>query len=409
MEQHKTIPFSPPFVDDDVIKEVNDCLKSGWLTTGPRVRDLELLVKEYTGVKSVLCVNSWTSGANLIWKWLGLKEGDEVIIPCYTYSATALTILHSGAKPVMVDISDDFNINLGLIKSAITSRTKAIMPVDIGGWPCDIDKLIEIVEAEDVKKKFVAENDNQSKIGRVAIICDAAHSFGAMYKGHKKGYRSDITIFSFHAVKNLTTAEGGAVCFNLNENFDIEATTKTLKLMTLNGQTKDAFTKSQAGGWRYDIVMDGLKINMPDICAAIGLAQFRKYDSHILPERKRIFNQYAAFFQTKNWAIIPSSIDEKRESSYHLFMLRISGLVEHQRDLMMAEIAKTGVAVNVHFIPLPMLSYFKNLGYKMMDYPNAYKNYSCEISLPIYPQLKNDDIAYICSAIENAYHKIVNA
>lgn len=400
------IPFSPPYVDEDVIAEVVSALQSGWITTGPKVRDLELLCAQVTGAEKTVCVNSWTSGAALTLKWLGIGPGDEVIVPAYTYSATALATIHAGATPVMVDVLDDFTIDPAKIKAAITPATKAIMVVDIAGWPCDYDAIKDVVEADDVKANFKPANDIQKQFGRPVLISDAAHSIGATYNGKAAALASDITIFSLHAVKNVTTAEGGVICLTLPKPFSNEDVYKWMKLNSLNGQTKDAFTKTQGGGWRYDIVSAGLKINLPDVCAAIGLAQLRKYPNLLLPERERVFHHYADFFKTKDWVIMPPVEDAKRKSSFHLFPLRIKGITEDQRDEIIQKMTDAGVATNVHFIPMPMLTLFKEMGYNINDYPKAYANYACEISLPIYPQLTDEQCAYIEQQIEIAYNEV---
>ena len=401
------IPFSPPYIDDDVINEVVDSLSSGWITSGPKVKALEEEICNLIGITRTVCVNSWTSGAILVLKWFGIKEGDEVIVPAYTYSATALAVLHCGATPVMVDISGDFTIDVKSIEKAITSRTKVIMPVDIAGWPCDYDAINALVKKESVKWQFIAESDKQARLSRVLVVSDAAHSIGAMYKGKPAGRLTDLTIFSFHAVKNITTAEGGAICLNLPNSFDNEEEYRLMKLYTLNGQNKDAFTKSQAGGWKYDILFAGLKVNMPDVCAAIGLAQIRKYDSVLIRERERVARSYHTFFSQHEQFELPPLEDENRKSCFHLYALRLKNCTEVQRDSIIDEITQNGVAVNVHFIPMPMLTVFKNLGYKIEDYPVAYDNYSREISLPIYPQLTNEQIDYICEAMLASYKKVV--
>ena len=306
----------------------------------------------------------------------------------------------------MVDVNDDFTIDPEKIKKAITSRTKVIMPVDIAGLPCDYDLINKIVNDSSVISVFNPTSDNQKKLGRILVISDAAHSVGAFYDGKACGTLTDITIFSFHAVKNITTAEGGVICINLPAPFDNAEEYKNMRLWTLNGQTKDAFTKSKAGGWKYDILFAGLKVNMPDLCAAIGLAQMRKYNTELLLERKRVAEKYHQFFSQKKWAQLPIIEDERRKSCYHLYALRINNITEEQRDEMMNLIAADEVSVNVHFIPMPMLTLFRNLGYKIEDYPVAYDNYSREISLPIYPQLTDEQIDFICNSIENAYEKI---
>lgn len=400
------IPFSPPYIDETIIDEVVDSLRSGWITTGPKVKALENEIKRFTGTKEVLCVNSWTSGAIMMLKWWGVKEGDEVIVPAYTYCATALAVMHAGAKPVMVDSGDDFNISVEAIREAITSRTKAIIPVDIAGFPCDYNAIMKLVNEQEISAMFKPETENQRKLGRILVLNDAAHSLGAWYEtGMRTGSETDIAIFSLHAVKNITTAEGGAICLNLPAPFDNEELYKELRQMSLNCQTKDAFSKSKAGGWRYDIVGFGMKINMADVNAAIGLAQIRQYNS-LLQERKRIFEMYNSAFSKTDWAITPPQKLNGRETSYHIYALRIKSFTEGMRDTMIEEIAKKDVAVNVHFIPMPMLSFFKEMGYDINNYPQAYENYKCEISLPIYPQLTNDQVNFIIDTVIEAYEKV---
>ncbi|WP_190808469.1 DegT/DnrJ/EryC1/StrS aminotransferase family protein [Flagellimonas sp. S3867] len=399
------IPFSPPYIDEQIKKEVMDSLDSGWITTGPKVKELEYQIEEFTKVQRVLCVNSWTSAAILMLKWFGLKQGDEVIIPSYTYSATALSVIHAGGTPVMVDVNDDFNISATNIEKAITKNTKAIIPVDIAGWPCDYDAINNLVQEK--SKIFNAENEIQSRLGRILVISDAAHSLGAEYKGKSSGKLTDVTIFSLHAVKNITTAEGGAICLNLPQPFNNDELYSQLRCYSLNGQTKDAFTKSKAGAWRYDIIYPGLKINMPDVLAAIGLGQLRVYGNHILPKRKEIFEFYSNYFKNKDWSILPPFKSGGTISSCHLYALRVNGISESQRDLIIEEISKTGVAVNVHFQPLPLLSLFKNLGYDISSFPNAFEQYKNEISLPIYPQLNEKELEYVCNSVSEAVQKVI--
>lgn len=401
------IPFSPPYIDDSVIKEVVDSLNSGWITTGPKVKELENHIKEYSGSSEVICVNSWTSGAIMMLKWLGLKEGDEVIVPAYTYCATALAVLHAGAKPVMVDSGDDLNISVESIRRAITEKTKAIIPVDIAGFPCKYDEIMNLVKEPEIKSIFKPTSIVQKKLGRILILNDAAHSLGAKYNSSKRtGSETDVAIFSLHAVKNITTAEGGAICLNLPNPFDNAALYTELSMMTLNCQTKDAFSKSKAGSWRYDIVGLGMKINMADVNAAIGLAQIREYPK-LLTERKRVFYNYDAAFSKYDWAILPPSVVGEKETSYHLYALRIKDITEEQRDRIINLIALKEVAVNVHFIPMPMLSFFKGLGFDIKNYPQAYRNYECEISLPIYPQLTDEMVAYVVSSLVDAHNKVM--
>ena len=395
----KSIPFSPPYVDQDVINEVLDSLNSGWITSGPKVQSLENEVSKLTNAEKVVCVNSWTSGAILILKWFGIREGDEVIVPAYTYSATALAVLHCGAIPVMVDITDDFTINTRLIEKAITSKTKVIMPVDIAGWPCDYYSINEIVIKPEMQKLFVAESSKQAQLNRILVISDAAHSIGAVYNDLQVGNLTDITILSFHAVKNITTAEGGAICLNLPDSFSNQEEYKLMKLYSLNGQNKDALAKTKAGGWKYDILFPGLKVNLPDICAAVGLAQIRKYKTSLLKERKRVALLYEQFFQKYSFFQLPPLCNNQRESCYHLFALRIHSINESQRDLIIEKITEKGVSVNVHFVPMPMLTAFKDIGYNIENFPVSYDNYAREISLPIYPQLTNEQVDFICNVV----------
>jgi len=399
------IPFSPPYIDQTVIDEVTDSLVSGWITTGPKVKALEQEVAKFVNVPNVLCVNSWTSGAIMILDWLGLQEGDEVIIPAYTYTATALAVIHAGGKPVMVDSGDDFNIDVNRIKSAITKKTKAIIPVDFAGLPCDYNTINDLVKSEEVINLYKATSEVQNKLGRILVLSDAAHSLGAKYDGKMIGEVADITIFSFHAVKNVTTAEGGAICINLPDQFDNEEIYKELRLKTLNCQTKDAFTKSKAGGWKYDIVGLGMKINMADINAAVGLAQMRKYPS-LLKERENIFLKYLRGFKQFDWSILPELTSVERKASSHIFPLRFNDITEDQRDAIIEELTLKGISVNVHFQPLPLLTYFKKLGYLIDDYPKAFMNYSTEISLPIYPQLTDNEVDFIIDNVILVY-KIV--
>ncbi len=398
------IPFSPPFIDEDVERAVLETLRSGWITSGPAVLALEKLVAEKSKVENVVCVNSATSALMLVLHWFGVGRGDEVIVPAYTYAATALAVMHVGATPVMVDAALDFNIDVNKINEKITGKTKAIIPVDIAGWPCDYNALYKLIEQK--RNVFSSSNETQKKLGRILLLADSAHSIGAEYFGNPSGALADITVFSFHAVKNITTAEGGAICITLPTAFSNEEEYEKLKLWSLNGQTKDAFTKSQGGSWKYDIVYPGFKMNMPDICAAIGLAQLKKYSQVILPARKIIFERYVKKFSQHAWAELPPQDSDEKKSSYHLFALRIRNISEDQRDVMIEKISEQGVAVNVHFQPLPLLTVFKSKGYSMKEYPTAYDNYLREISLPIYPGLDESKIDFVVSAVALAYRQV---
>jgi dTDP-4-amino-4,6-dideoxygalactose transaminase len=400
------ISFAPPYIDDDVINEVVDSLRSGWITTGPKVAALEDGIAEYSGAQRVVAVNSWTSGAILALKWLGLKPGDEVIVPAYTYCATAMAVMDAGGSPVMVDIKEDITIDVEGIRKAITSRTKAIMPVDVAGWPCDYNAIMSLVNDPEIKSNFIATSEVQKLLGRILIISDAAHSFGATINGKQMGVMGDINIFSLHAVKNLTSAEGGAICLNMPPPFDNNQLYKQFRMLTLNGQTKDALDKSKAGGWRYDIVAHGLKINLPDVNAAIALAQLRKYD-YLLSERRRVFERYSNAFKQYKWALLPPQDNQNQTSSYHIYALRFKKITEAQRDELIQRLAERQISVNVHYIPMPMLTLFKNMGYNIKDYPIAYDTYTREVSLPIYPQLSNEQIDFIILSIVEAYTSIV--
>lgn len=400
------IPFSPPYIDDEVINEVLDSLKSGWITTGPKVKALENEVAKLTGIENVLCVNSATSAMMLMLHWFGIGKGDEVIIPAYTYCATALAVMHLGAKPVMADVKKDFCIDPDKIREAITPRTKAVVPVDLAGFPCDYDEIFKIINDESVKKLFISTNDIQRKLGRIFVMADSAHSIGAVYKSRNSGSLCDATVFSFHAVKNVTTAEGGAICINLPKPFNNMELYQWLRLLSLNGQTKDAFTKSLGGNWKYDIVYPGFKINLNDLCAAVGLAQIKKYSMDLLIKRKKIFEKYNNAFSKCEWAELPPSVTKEKESSYHVYLLRIKGITEEQRDKIIEKINKREVAVNVHFLPLPLLKIFRERDYKIENYPVSYDNYSREITLPVYPQLKPEEINKIIQSVTDSYDDV---
>jgi dTDP-4-amino-4,6-dideoxygalactose transaminase len=399
----KSIPFSPPRIDGKTMQAIRDVLESGWITTGPKTKEFESKIAAYCGIKTVVCVNSWTNGMEVMLRWMGIGPGDEVIIPAYTYCASANVVLHCGATPVMVDINEnDFLISLKGVQSAITNRTKAIMGVDIAGYPCDYDSLYSLVNEPQIRALFNPKNDFESKLGRIAILSDAAHSFGATYKNKKSGSLADITVFSFHAVKNLTTAEGGAICLNLPSCFNEEEIYKELYIKILHGQTKDALAKSQLGAWRYDVIEPGFKCNMTDIQAAIGLIELSRYDNENLKRRKEIFDNYSKAFGNKEWAQLPEYRTETKETSYHVYLLRIRNCTEAQRDAIMDKIFAEKVSVNVHFQPLPLLTAYKRLGYRIEDYPQAMKNYSCEISLPVYYDLEDDDLNHVIEVVTKA-------
>jgi len=393
------IPFSPPHIDQKVIDAVTDTLKSGWITTGPKTKLFEKKLSEYTNCKSTLCLNSATAGLEIILRWYGVGEGDEVILTSYTYSATANVIIHCGAKPVFVDTDDDFNISIKAIEKAITSKTKVIMPVDFAGYPCDYDAINSFVKKDNVIKQFNPQTREQKELGRILILSDAAHSIGGVYKGKKTGSLTDVSVFSFHAVKNLTTAEGGAIALNLPAPFDNEEIYKSLCIKTLHGQNKDALAKMQKGNWKYDIIEAGYKCNLTDIMAAIGLIELERYESDTIPRRKHIFEQYTNKLSQYSWAQIPEYHNNTRTSSYHVYPLRIKNINEETRDKIIQDIFNKDVSVNVHFIPVPMMSFYKALGYDIKDYPVTYDNYSREISLPVYYDLTDDQINTVLNAV----------
>lgn len=399
------IPFSPPRIDQRVIDEVTAALKSGWITTGPRTKQFEKEITAYCGNKTTVAVNSWTAGMEVLLNWWGIGEGDEVILPAYTYCASANVIIHSGAKPVMVDLNpEDFNMSVEAVRKAITPRTKAIMPVDIAGFPCDYDALYALVES--VKDQFQPGSDFQKQLGRILILADAAHSFGATVNGKRSGSLADITCFSFHAVKNLSTAEGGAMLINLPDTFDHEEIYKELCIKILHGQSKDALAKAQKGNWRYDVMEPGFKCNMTDIQAALGLVELDRYQEN-MDRRKEIFRQYDAGFEDQSWAIKPLYKTAEKETCYHLYLLRIAGATEPQRDAIMQAIFDQDVSVNVHFQPLPILTAYKTRGYNMADYPEAWNKYANEITLPVYFDLTDEQVSTVIKAVKHAVQQVM--
>jgi len=400
-----SVPYCLPLIDGPVIKEVNDTLvNTGWLTTGPKVKSFESELATYCGVEKVLAVNSWNSGTQLMLRWFGVKAGDEVIIPAYTYSATALAAINIGAKVIMVDVDTDFNITAQNIQKAITTKTKVVIPVDIGGLPCDYFEIEKcLIENQHL---FMPEHPNQEKLGRPLILADAAHSIGAEYEGKKSGSFCDVSVFSFHSVKNITTGEGGAVCLNLPVPFDNNEVYAYLKHFHLYGQTKSAFDKTKAGSWKYDIVSPGMKANMNDVSASIGLSQLRRYESDLLPHRKKIFEKYLNAFDQYSWAEVPQLQTQLKKSSAHLFMLRFNNITEEERDQIILQLTSNKVGTSVHYIPMPSFTYFKNVGYDIADYPMTYSNYAREITLPIYNSLKDEQIDYTIEQVLKAYESV---
>jgi len=400
------IPFSPPRIDQKIIDEVVDTLKSGWITTGPKTKRFEKNLAAYSGAPAVLCLNSATAGLEVMLRWFGVGPGDEVIVPAYTYAATANVVVHCGAKVVFVDVNaDDFNISVEAVERAITPRTKVVMPVDLGGWPCDYHALNQLVR--DKADLFVPATAEQKMLGRILVLADAAHSIGAHYKGRRSGSLTDVAVFSFHAVKNLTTAEGGAVALNLPEPFSNEELYKTLCVKTLHGQNKDALAKTQKGNWKYDIVEAGYKCNMTDIMAAIGLVELERYDSDTLVRRRRVMQAYTDALAGYAWAELPVFDRDGRTSSFHLFPLRIRGIDEDQRDRIIQAIFDRDVSVNVHYLPVPQMSFYRGLGYDIADYPVTYDNFAREISLPVFYNITDEQVEAVVRAVVEAVDEVL--
>lgn len=402
------IPFSPPRIDNLTIEAVTNVLKSGWITTGPATKKFEKNIAEYIQVPRVICLNSWTNAAELFLRWYGVSEGDEVLVPAYTYAASANIIFHLGATPVLVDSEKGkFNLDLEDLEQKITSKTKVIMPVDIGGFPCDYEAIKEIILRK--SPLFIPKNDNEAKLNRILLFSDAAHSLGATINGKPAAVYSDVSCFSFHAVKNLTTAEGGALGFNLPENFDSDQLYKDLNIYSLHGQTKDALSKTTSGSWKYDIIHAGYKCNMTDLQGAIGQVELDRYESETLVKRKSICNSYHQGFKGESWYIAPPMITKTKETSYHLFQLRIDGFTDTQRDLVINELRDKEISTNVHFMPLPFFTFYKEKGYQIADYPNAVNSYSTEISLPVFYDLTNEQVSYIVQTVKQVIKDITNA
>lgn len=392
----KPIPFSPPDITDLEIQEVVDTLKSGWITTGPKTKMFENKTAEYCKTPKAVCLNSNTAGLELILRILEIGEGDEVIVPAYTYTASASVVNHVGAKIVFVDCKkDSFEMDYDLIEEKITENTKAIIAVDIAGIIANYDKIFEIVKKN--KEKFKPSNEIQKKLGRIAVIADAAHSFGAKDKNRMSGSIADFTSFSFHAVKNLTTAEGGATTWKSIDGIDNEWLYKQFMLWSLHGQNKDALNKNKAGQWEYDIKIPGYKCNMTDIMASIGLAQLKRYDA-LLARRREIISKYNQGFKNMNVQLL-DHYNTERQSSGHLYLVRLIGKNEEQRNELINRLAEQGITTNVHYKPLPMMTAYKNLGYDIKDYPNAYKMYENEITLPLHTLLTDGEVEYIIEKV----------
>lgn len=394
------ISFSPPDMSDLEIQEVADTIKSGWITTGPKTKELERQIAKYVGVNRCVCLNSQTACGEMALRVLGIGAGDEVIVPAYTYSASASIVDHVGAKIVFVDVQEGcLEMDYDKMEAAITEKTKAIIPVDLGGVPCDYDKIFAIVEKK--KALFQPKNEIQKAIGRVAVCADTAHAFGASWHGKMCGSVADFSSFSFHAVKNFTTAEGGALTWRTIPGIDDEDIYHKLQLLSLHGQSKDALAKTKLGAWEYDIVGPWFKCNMTDIMAGIGLAQMKRYPG-MLARRKEIIARYDAAFKPLGIDVL-DHYNDNHQSSGHLYITRIPGAGLEERQEIIVKMAEAGIATNVHYKPLPMMTAYKNLGFDIKDYPNAYKRFVNEITLPLHTCLTDEEVEYI---IEN-YCKIV--
>ncbi len=386
------IQFSPPDITEAEIEQVAEALRSGWITTGPKTKQLEKEVADFCGVSRAVCLNSQTACAELTLRLLGIGEGDEVITCAYTYTASASVACHVGAKLVLVDTQkDSLEMDYDQLEAAITERTKAIIPVDLGGVPCDYDRIFSIVEGK--RALFCPANELQKAIGRVVVMADTAHAYGAVWKGRPVGSIADFSNFSFHAVKNFTTAEGGAVTWRDIDGVDNEELYHQYQLLSLHGQSKDALAKTQLGAWEYDIVGPWYKCNMTDVVAGIGLAQMERY-GQLLARRKKIIGRYDAAFRPLGIRVLEHYTPE-HQSSGHLYITRVPGITPAQRQEIIEKMAEAGIACNVHYKPLPMMTAYKAMGFDIKDYPNAYRMFENEITLPLHTKLTDEEVEYV--------------
>lgn len=386
------IPFSPPDMTEAEVAEVREAILSGWITTGPRTKELERRIAAYVGTERAVCLNSQTACAEMALRLLGIGTGDEVIVPAYTYTASASVVYHVGATIVFVDIQkDSLQMDYDAMEAAITERTKAIIPVDLAGIPCDYQRIYDIVERK--RSLFRPATDLQRALGRIAICADTAHAFGATWRGKMVGSIADFSAFSFHAVKNLTTAEGGALTWRTIPGVDNDELYHRVQLLSLHGQSKDALAKTQLGAWEYDIVGPWYKCNMTDIMAAIGLVQLKRYPE-LLKRRKEMIDRYDAAFKPLGIEVLDHYSDTY-QSSGHLYITRIPGASLEQRQAIIVAMAERGIATNVHYKPLPMMTAYKNLGFDIADFPNAYAHFANEITLPLHTRLTDEEVEYI--------------
>lgn len=398
------IPFSPPDIGEEEIEEVVKTLKSGWITTGPRTKEFEKQIAAWCHTNRAVCLNSATASMEMTLRLFGIGPGDEVLVSAYTYTASASVICHVGATPVLIDTGrDSFQMDYDRMASKITKKTKAIIAVDYAGVMCDYDRIFEIVEKK--KELFMPEGKYQEALGRILVLADAAHAFGATYHDRHCGEVADFTCFSFHAVKNLTTAEGGAVTWRPLDSVDDEEIYKQYMLLSLHGQSKDALAKTKLGAWEYDIVMPAYKCNMTDIMAAIGLAQIKRYDG-LLARRKELILKYNEGLKDENVEWL-THYGEDFSSSGHLYILRLKGYSSEERNEVITKMAERGVATNVHYKPLPMLSAYRNLGFDIKDYQEAYHMYENEITLPLHTCLTDEEADYVIHTLKEVLHEKV--
>lgn len=400
--ESRTIPFSPPDISEAEIAEVAEALRSGWITTGPKTKEFERQISAYVGTEKTVCLNSATAAMELTLRLLGIGPGDEVIVPAYTYTASCSVICHVGATPVMIDCAkDSFEMDYEQMAKRINEKTKMIIPVDLAGIVCDYRKIFQIVE--DKRALFHANHALQATFNRIIVMADCAHGFGAIQSDVKAGNIADFTCYSFHAVKNLTTAEGGAVTWKTIPTISNDFIYQQFQLLSLHGQTKDALHKNQLGAWEYDIVAPAYKCNMTDIMAAIGLKQLERYED-LLKRRHKIIQMYDTALKDLPVKVLTHSSNHHR-SSGHLYFVRIEGIGEETRNKIITSMAEAGIACNVHYKPLPMLTAYKNLGFSIADFPNAYHQYENEITLPLYSKLSDEDVAYILQCFKESLEK----
>lgn len=400
------ISFSPPDMTELEVREVKEAIESGWITTGPKTKEFERKIAEYCGVNKSVCLNSQTACAEMALHILGIGPGDEVIVPAYTYTATAAVVCHVGAKLIMIDSQkDSLEMDYDKLEAAITERTKVIIPVDLGGIPCDYDRIFDIVERK--KSLFRPTNKIQMAMGRISVNADAAHAFGAEWKGKKVGSIADFSSFSFHAVKNLTTAEGGALTWRSIGGIDDEEIYHKLQLLSLHGQSKDALAKTKLGAWEYDVIAPWYKCNMTDIMAGIGLAQFQRYEG-MLKRRREIIEKYDAAFKPLGIEGLPH-YTETYNSSGHLYITRIPGITAEQRQEIIEKMAEAGIACNVHYKPLPMMTAYKDMGFDIKEYPTAYERFVNEVTLPLHTKLTDEEVEYVVEKYVEILKEVSNS